>query len=1782
MPTDQSQNAQTAAQHFEHMNEHLKNEFIIFGEAGAAGIHLLEPEKASSLGAKKIEDLGSVDAADIAHYTKTVISPKTPTSKSEIAIVNKDGVYDTMVWTTTPKNIRAALRAGVFEVKPIQNPLAKMIAQLGEYKQLVFSRSVEDSLVVKHNQKKLAIVDFTQDCIEALQPLHFSMNNYDGSVSPQENMQQLIVKVNALQTRLNEIKNTFYGAASSDPFYVKMCEDVKPLLAQLELYKNNLDQRLQSGIAISQVEMEGILRPYGNPLSSPDLSLQHFMQAQLNTMTNSAVVTNYNVSGLFQDTSGLQGIITETQFIAENFSSDNIDYHNPYTQKHAFEFGDNANAEGLVTLDMSRFGFVPSSRLELAKQVGVMQCIDDNRPLFKKTDQERGFFGINWTGNPLAPLTWAMNGLKDIAGTSADLVYVGGKAVADLVTRALGGKPSAYSFPSSNSALLKKDLAEEKYAAVVAETKLYDATKPATSIPHRSLLQQIYVGAGAIISRYLVDPVLAVSNVVGDEVLRQKSARRIWYDATIGTQKVDETAVGLLLEQRVSERRANEVANEISQESLVESSEEYAKIASRSGFKTYTDIATSIATRKAQDKLPSAATIPYLLTPDNPGDVFSWATDDFTRGLTEIFSKEIYRGHPIAGLAFTIAASTAAPMAFPFLAHNVILGAINNNFSLPLAKLLVGDTAGMVPMVSTALLQGKIAYLAVDIFNGRNGLMKKGIKALLENPVIATVVATSAVGFGFALAHEMNIPWLSQTIAQETSKASFPYFELGLTGAKIAAILVEGSLNLHKEHGHGMGDAFVDTAIERMRPEITSAMTEGYLKQHNLTLAQLTTEQKAEVEKQVNEYSEGIKSALKKPDIAAQVNQLSHTIGTMLNVTNLVMLNGEPAPVTTLEHQNELAMFLRQREKRHMIAELDPKQLTEKDKYIILNYLEKTYKNDPDYVTSVRSRFSDDVKVGPFGETFKIIMSYPGALIRTGIAAVRSGVYALGSVTTGDATKAAARGQIAADAFLPVQEFGRKVKNDLGLLVKGTASLFRSMWGMAAGALMMPMTVVLAAPARLLSPTLPTSIFARINRTLFAPGRVSQLIDASVGVMRADAGSKNLTLVTQDIDIRLNRQILNPAQHKKSVAPASAGVAPLVGAKTQEELEKDVLGLMKNAFNQHAKLRSLVANPRITLPQLMQEVTRAIVKGDQFTKLYLGIGRKPEFNTDLRKALLQVNDKIKDIPGVTFEEQLAQQKSVMELLQVNKRDPIKEIKQAYAGFGEFKLPAPPKSPILKALHTQIATAQVSLQELKVTYDSSQSRSQAVVQLLSNKDNEVLTLQSVRKLADLKKMINKMDKKDVDLPIAKQMLLALEIAHKGARSAAHRLAVDEPIISAIAQLHPHAAAAPHAGASAGKSPLPPPIPTHFNPARFHFDGNGAGAGAAGELSVTTTFVVTPLPSPLIPMAPPSGLMDLPLVKTLLADYVKNAIDNAHHDKSSCMLLKELQVCYAKRDTGTQIDAIHVTDKWQTFLGADIKAPSGFGSHSMIPAGVEYDLAANRDLNTSVIAPSLNNNESRRYYVLLDTNNAPVAKEQAGQFIASNRNNSTTITATQVPSIENATQSVTAGGVAATIPSNDYLLYADKQIQAFVNANGSDAKITIKGSDPHLVASYIILCEAKGLQYTNFSTHDLNFDMKVAVDFARSKTGVGAGMFIAPLPIAQAAQIEPAVFQTLKNSLSAVQLHDPVFKMVEKIQQRAPVDKSDLAALRTAVTDAHRALAVDEKAEAKAAHSAGRSI
>lgn len=673
-------------------------------------------------------------------------------SKAKLSIINHDGRYQTLIYTTTPENIKLALRNGVFDSATIQDPLAKMIAEIGTYKRKVFERSTELHAQVTSNSERLVVADVAQTLIEVLQPLNRLINNYDRSRKPQENLKNIVATLDGLSLQLAKMIDET-KAKNEEPYLTLMACAVT-LKKRTEQYRASLAEIKHP----SEEQVRAILGSYG----TNNNLLKHFLQQQLNLVSQSAIDAGYAVTGLYRDSSGLSQALLDAQFTAENFSSQLLDYHNAISKEHGLDFSDKQK-DGLVSIDLGEYGFHPKSNVELAKRVALIERT--GKALNNPDDETVRFINFSGRRDAIPGYTAArkvgftlINFTLDITTFALDLVYAGYAGTVSLINlglRVFDRPPFKIPpFPSELKLLQKWETDEDMYAHLDSTKNLF-GENAVTELTDSG----VFVKAARFIGHQLLNftwkPLVEI--VKGVTTNLWDGAKNIYYDITVGTKPIDEEEIANLLTARVKENESASNANHQAIKMLLDMQKP-----------------ELVAYGQLEFEKTGDAKADYHLNPDKPEDFVSWASNDFMKSMVEVFSHEIYRAHPLGGLAFTLAASTAVPMVMPFVAKFAFLNFIYTKINIPIAKALVGETQGLMSSFSTAMIEGKVAFFLQDLTNGKDSLLVRGVELILENPVLAGLVGTAAIGLGFEIAFKANIPWLSESIASEAGHASFP------------------------------------------------------------------------------------------------------------------------------------------------------------------------------------------------------------------------------------------------------------------------------------------------------------------------------------------------------------------------------------------------------------------------------------------------------------------------------------------------------------------------------------------------------------------------------------------------------------------------------------------------------------------------------------------------------------------------------------------------------------------------------------------------------------------------------------------------------------------------------------------------------------------------------------------------------------------------------------------------------------------------------------------------
>jgi hypothetical protein len=1435
----------TAHEHMVSRNEDKLDRFSLHS-APEEKIVLLQPKKQRNITNMVFGNEPPLDPKMLTPvvYTKKLFSEH-PGDKSSISIINKDGNYHSMVWTTTPAKIRAGLRSGVFPPKSIKNPIARAIAQVGEFKRRTFELSYEENVKIDKLAERLVIVDTIQDMYTTLEAFQGCINKYEEKLNPNPQLNAIanIDKISDLLTKqlekMSEIKKGFPADKLTAAPYATFLDGIIKLEQHVKGYKTLLDKMAKDPM-LTPEKVREIVAPFGTPtLDNPDgnqvtdPSLQHFISTQMNRMSTHARKANNDLTGNYQDTSGLDACLIEAKFQVEDYSSESTDLHNNVAKQHNMDFIDNVGENGLVAMNMGPY-ISPPDEIELAKQLALMNNVQAEKPLTKDTDEVKSGIGIKFSGNPLKALArWTINGVAQTAGIIGDIGYnllgggrlwnKNGRAPSEVIT---DGKEKAFEAIHHNTGV-DMDPEETLYKHSELTKSLFDKKAPITKMPHTGMAQKAFNIVGGFLKNWVVGPVVDGVKYAAREIAR--GVRVVYDDIKHGTDKVSDKEITVLLSQRLSESAANRRSNEVEVEAVTAAYNQQIRRENSAATlynenldkqraanpQLFADNPNRPDLQKKEIKeiidhtefehdmllkkgICGEAKMPHSLEFDKGHDAFSWILGDFYGDIAGVFAKDIYRPHPIAGLAFTAAASTAAPMMFPFLAQYAVFKSMLV-VSDAVGKTIAGGTSGMSAVVSTALVEGKIAFLAVDAFNGRDSILSKGLKLVLENPLPAAAIGTIAVAVGQWVATQ-SIPMISEEAANVAAEATFPYFELALVGAKVIAIAVEGTLNLESESNEPLANE-IDKILQEQRGEIIKSFTDG-LKVKRTPEESFSAEQKQELnariqaaidkeitkrvetaieidtssanpkkdapnyaaflmgkiaefklnlpadkmeaitkpvtqletckykielydaknsakltdadekimQKNVQGWCQNIKSKTLKPsaELEGKIAQFSEKIQEEVALDRkkrgLPELPQTEKAKEKWELQRKAQELIDRRTIRENIERTDPKTLSSEDKAKIERYVIQHYPNDPDYVSAVMHHLREDKPSGgPLIESVKMAVSYPFKALRAGAYLAATGYHKLRN----DQEKADM-------SYAQVKKFGQQAVADTGLVIKGVASALRSTWSLVAAPFMTPAVLI----AGTLSGGKYSEADAILDSALFAPGRVSQLIDKVTGEMRKFEGGMNLGLATSMMDIREHQQFLETVNKDKPIS-----ITKDADADINQNTETLTLESIQKHFGNDAKLLKIIANAT-TFEGAMEAIQATIVQNklresQGFFSRVTTVA--PYLDGKMQQALLNIRS---DFSGPALQQQ---SRMIDRLINNMDKDPSVEFKKAYSDVASFKISeAYSSNAELQVFAKNITAAQNALKKLDTSYIPNAPRETTIISLLKSTPNLSLT------------------------------------------------------------------------------------------------------------------------------------------------------------------------------------------------------------------------------------------------------------------------------------------------------------------------------------------------------------------------------------------------------------------------------------------------------------------------
>src|SRR5262249_45220169 len=154
---------------------------------------------------------------------------------------------------------------------------------------------------------------------------------------------------------------------------------------------------------------------------------------------------------------------------------------------------------GVVAIDLSEYGFLPKSKVELAKRIALIQQIEEGKLLYDKTDDtvmminfrgEKGKFPGHTALKKLGFLL--VNFVIDITSFGLDLLYSGfyiPATITNVILRAFNREPFKLpDFPSSQSFLQKWQTTESVYKNLASTAELFNEDTPITQLTQGGLL----------------------------------------------------------------------------------------------------------------------------------------------------------------------------------------------------------------------------------------------------------------------------------------------------------------------------------------------------------------------------------------------------------------------------------------------------------------------------------------------------------------------------------------------------------------------------------------------------------------------------------------------------------------------------------------------------------------------------------------------------------------------------------------------------------------------------------------------------------------------------------------------------------------------------------------------------------------------------------------------------------------------------------------------------------------------------------------------------------------------------------------------------------------------------------------------------------------------------------------------------------------------------------------------------------------------------------------------
>lgn len=708
---------------------------------------------------------------------------------------NNHRVAENFVWHTSQAKVREAIFHGIMNV---QAPTAQVINTLGTYRLKALSRVYEKGIISNKYHQKNEFLQYTQERIEALQGLERLMNLYNESATVDENFQTImdrmddyVSQLHTLKLRYQDPSKTKILCAYDEQAQQKMGDQINLDIKKLEDYRGWLKTRYNKNKIDKTLLRDQVLNATGHH------SMLGFIKQRMIYATRQLQEHNQNMTYSLSAKSLLRGDLNSYCEDALKIVFDYLpDQHNPILAAHQGIYVSEDNnqnptqnpsspkKEQQVTVDFHHLESKARNIRQALMALANIEGIDRIESTQSTNDEGYQEYELRSNGKPKKLLTtrftkWATNAsAKYVAKRVLAWVWnittgiIVGLAV-DLLVGFIGGLFKLN--PPSFAQKLRWTPENERNVKTKYHEMEEKITMPITSLGTKF---------GRLVGNFFRNTIYEF--IKGFRIVFKEAKIELFdglkSDFKIGhygipdeidiIAKVNSELTSLYIDEKKYLRKIKKDINKFnpqkddSQNTVI-----------------HPLVKPAI---KPEDIQRIMATAPYDLSPGEYSDMLN-ASCNGVKYFIENFTHEIHTKHPFTGLMFNLfyiagGLAVLAPGMMAFLGPKYLA------FSNALGATVGKSTASKA--LSSALYQAEIVQVVMDTaMHGHDGTLANVLKMLEEDPSNAVLYFGLAVGLGYLIAFELNIPGFSEEIRNDLG--TVPIAALAVAGAKIGILVYE-------------------------------------------------------------------------------------------------------------------------------------------------------------------------------------------------------------------------------------------------------------------------------------------------------------------------------------------------------------------------------------------------------------------------------------------------------------------------------------------------------------------------------------------------------------------------------------------------------------------------------------------------------------------------------------------------------------------------------------------------------------------------------------------------------------------------------------------------------------------------------------------------------------------------------------------------------------------------------------------------------------------------------